>query len=188
MSDAPLVAHSLAEAYLYILATPCGTCGRGPLRGGEAELANRDGEACEVSIAATCGSCQAVTRLQFGLPTPPEPIPAQQASAVNPTAEPSQILDLGQWLTLFRMLTETAGHETSKSGARRLALEAAQCLDEALKFYDDAENDLPPVEAFFGKDSRARFKADPERFSRRRLLHLRSKLPTPWPKRPDGAS
>ncbi len=188
MSDAPLVAHSLAEAYLYILATPCASCGRGPLRGSEAELANDDGEACAVSIAVTCGSCQGLTRLRFRLPTPPEPIPAQQAPVVNPTAEPSQILDPGQWLTLFRMLAETAGHEASKSGARRLALEAAQCLDEALKFYNDEDNDLPPVEAFLGKDSRARFKAHPEQFSRRRLLHLRSKLPTPWPMRPDQRS
>ncbi len=185
MSDAPLVAHSLAEAYLYIRATPCASCGRGPLRGGEAELANDDGEACAVSIAVTCGSCQAVTRLRFRLPTPPEPIPAPQAPVVNPAAQPSRILDLAQWLTLFRMLTETAGREASKSEARRLSLEAAQCLDEALKFYDDADSDLPPVEAFFGKESRDRFKAHPERFSRRRLLHLRSKLPTPWPMRPD---
>ena len=27
----PLVAHSLAEAYLYLLATPCGNCGEGPV-------------------------------------------------------------------------------------------------------------------------------------------------------------
>jgi len=188
MSDAPLVAHSLAEAYLYILATPCASCGRGPLRGGETELADPEGEACTVSIAVTCGSCQDLARLRFRLPTPPESIPAHQASVVNATDEPSQILDVAQWLTLFRMLTETAGHEASKSGARRLSLEAAQCLDEALKFYDDADNDLPPVEAFFGKDSRDRFKAHPEQFSRRRLLHLRSKLPTPWPMRPDQQS
>jgi len=188
MSDAPLVAHSLAEAYLYILATPCASCGSGPLRGGEAELANDVGGARAVSIAATCGSCQGLTRLRFRLPAPPERIPAQQTPVVNPTAEPSQILDLSQWLTLFRMLTEKAGHEASKSGARQLALEAAECLDEALKFYDDEDNDLPPVEAFFGKDSRDRFKAHPDQFSRRRLLHLRSKLPTPWPMRPDQQS
>jgi hypothetical protein len=188
MSDAPLVAHSLAEAYLYILATSCASCGCGPLRGGEAELANDVGDAGAVSIAATCGSCQGLTRLRFRLPTPPESIPAQQAPVVNPTDEPSRILDVAQWLTLFRMLTETADHEASKSEARQLALEAAQCLDEALKFYDDADNDLPPVEAFFGKDLRARFKAHPEQFSRRRLLHLRSKLPTPWPMRPGGRS
>ncbi len=188
MSDAPLAAHSLAEAYLYILATPCASCGRGPLRGSEAELAGPDGEAREVLIAVTCGSCQAVAWLRFRLPTPPEPIPAPQTPVVNPTAERSQILDLAHWLTLFRMLTETAGHEANKSEARRLSLQAALCLDEALKFYDDADDDLPPVEAFFGKDSRDRFKAHPEQFSRRRLLHLRSKLPTPWPMRPDGAS
>ena len=32
MSDFPLVAHSLAEAYLYLMATPCAACGQGPLR------------------------------------------------------------------------------------------------------------------------------------------------------------
>ena len=149
---------------------------------------------CVVSVPATCGSCQAVTRLRFRLPTPPESIsagragPADRAAVVNATGEPSRILDLGQWLTLFRMLTETAGHEANRTETRRLSLEASQCLDEALKFYDDEDNDLPPSEAFFHKDSRDRFNAHPEQFSRQRLLHLRSKLPTHWPMRPGGRS
>jgi len=188
MSDAPLLAHSLAEACLYIMATPCPSCGRGPLRDGEPGPIEDAAPGFTVSVPATCGSCQAVTRLRFQLPAPPQAVPAYQVPVVNPTNEPSQIVDLAQWITLFRMMTENAGKEEDKAAARMLSLGAAECLDEALKFYDDADNDLPPVEAFFGKDSRDRFKAHPEQFSRRRLLHLRSKLPTPWPMRPDQQS
>ncbi|MBI1827521.1 MAG: hypothetical protein HYR83_14190 [Planctomycetes bacterium] len=62
--------------------------------------------------------------------------------------------------------------------SRRLAMEAATCLNEALRFYDD-ENDLPSAGAFFTDDSRARFREHPQLFSRQRLLNLRAQLPTP---------
>jgi len=103
---------------------------------------------------------------------------------VNSTDEPSWILDVAQWLTLFSMMTEMAGKESDKTAARRLSLEAAQCLDEALKFYEE-DNDLPPTEAFFHQGSRDRFRDHPQQFSRQRLLHLRSRLPTRW--RQDGS-
>jgi hypothetical protein len=185
MSDAPLVAHSLAEAYLYILATPCASCGRGPLRGGEGEPGEYPAAGFTVAIAATCGWCQIVTRWKFQLPGPPQAVPVNQVPVVNPTDEPSLILDVAQWITLFRMMTETSGKEENKGAARRLSLEAAECLDEALKFYEE-DNDLPPKEAFFHQGSRERFRDHAEQFSRQRLLHLRSKLPTRWPMRPGG--
>ncbi|MEK7731915.1 MAG: hypothetical protein AAB363_08670 [Planctomycetota bacterium] len=185
MSDAPLVAHSLAEIYLYILATPCGSCGRGPLRGGEAEPYADPAAGMTVGVAATCGSCQSVTRWKFKLPGPPQAVSADQAPVVNSTNEPSRMLDVAQWLTLFRMMTEAAGKELNKPAARRLALEAAQCLDEALKFFEE-DNDLPAKDAFFHDGSRERFRDHPEQFSRQRLLHLRSKLPTRWLMRPGG--
>lgn len=185
MSDAPLVAHSLAEVYLYILATPCGSCGRGPLRGGEAEPVEDPAPGVTVGVAATCGSCQIVTPLKFRLSGPPHALPAEQAPVVNSTNEPSRILDVAQWLTLFRMKREAAGKEKNKTAVRRLSLEAAQCLDEALKFYEE-DNDLPTKDAFFLDGSRERFRDHPEQFSRQRLLDLRSKLPTRWPMRPGG--
>ncbi len=138
-----------------------------------------------VSITATCGSCQSVTLWKFKLPGPPQAISADQPPVVNSTNEPSRILDVAQWLTLFRMMTEAAGKEKNKTAARRLALEAAQCLDEALKFYEE-DNDLPTNKAFFRDDSRERFRDHPEQFARQRLLDLRSKLPTPWSKPPGG--
>lgn len=191
MSDTPLVAHSLAEVHLYLLATPCVSCGRGPLRGGEAESGDDPGgmakrsAAMSVSIAATCESCRMVTQWKFQLPDSAQTVSADQAPVVNSTDEPSRMLDVAQWLTLFGMKTEAAGRESSKTAARRLSLEAAQCLDEALKFYQE-DNDLPPNDAFFHETSRERFRDHPQHFSRQRLLHLRSKLPTPWPMRPGG--
>ena len=64
---------------------------------------------------------------------------------VNPTSEPSQIVDLGQWLTLFRSIAEAAERESDKVQARHLGLEAAQCLDEALKFYYDVGKTTCPT-------------------------------------------
>jgi hypothetical protein len=105
-------------------------------------------------------------------------VPAGQAAVVNPTDEPSRILDVGQWIVLFRMITERAAREIDKIQARHLGIEAAQCLEEALKFYDDVDNDLPPQEALFTEASRTRFRKAPEQFSRRRLIDLRAKLPS----------
>jgi len=77
---------------------------------------------------------------------------------------------------LSGMIAATASTETNREQKRRLLIEAAQCLDEALRFYS-GENDLPPADAFFHEGSRLRFRQTPEHFSRERLLHLRSKWP-----------
>ena len=220
VSSEPLVAHSLAEAHLYLRATPCTSCGRGPLRAsdtrsvgapqsplakGSTPLAPLDkggkgGEEVTVTVTATCDACQSVTSPTFRLPAwvalaacppvcagrqPGKPgfpgargTHAEEPAVVNPTDEPSRILDVGQWIMLSRMLLEAGSKEAEKGRARRLGIEAAQCLEEALKFYDELDNDLPPPEALFDDASRERFRDAPEQFSRRRLIELRSKLPT----------
>ena len=179
MTDTPAVAHSLAEAYLYLMATPCRACGKGPLWGGAARGVAAAEGGWIMRIPATCGACQAASEHAFRLLRRPDPREGEHiAAVVNPTDEPSRLIDVAQWITLFRMITEAAARETDKIEARHMGLEAAQCLEEALKFYDDADNDLPPAEAFFHHTSRERFRAQPEQFSRRRLLDLRSKLPS----------
>ncbi|NLE57208.1 MAG: hypothetical protein GX616_02525, partial [Planctomycetes bacterium] len=59
---------------------------------------------------------------------------------------------------------------------RRMRIEAAQCLDEALKFFDE-DNDLPPREAFFTEKSYRRFLERPELYTRQRLIEMRSPSP-----------
>ncbi len=177
--DDRLTANSLVEAYLYLKVTPCASCGRGPLRGSEPRLAGEAGGASTVTIAVTCAACRCETTETFHLEDP-QIGEHSTLPGINPTDEPSHILDVGQWIVLFRMLTEEAAREADRVQARSLGIKAARCLDEALKFYDEQDNDLPPSEAFFCKTSRARFRESPEQFSRQRLLGMRSKLPRPY--------
>ena len=177
MVNIPLIAHSLAEAYLYFEATPCSTCQKGPLRAPAAPRFDCAGDKTIVSIEVRCHSCQAATTMTFELPGEAAE-GGRESDEVNPTDEPSRIIDAAQWITLSGLLSELAARETDKGEARQLALGAAQCLEEALKFYDEVDNDLPPPEAFFHDSSRRRFRENPEEFARRRLINLRSKLPT----------
>jgi len=177
MADNPLIAHSLAEAYLYLMATRCLSCEQGPLRTVNSRRAEGEDD-LHVVMTVACGRCGEVSELIFALPHGTCTDDDGAASAINPTDEPSQIIDVAQWITLFRAIVESADRETDKQEARRLGIEAAQCIEEAIKFYDDQDNDLPPPEAFFHELSRDRFRANPEQFSRRRLIGLRGKLPT----------
>ena len=174
----PRIAHSLAEAYLYLMATPCDVCGMGPLRGADAEgIEGSDADPLTVTICVTCGECGSTSVETFELPNGAGLAPNQPA-VVNPGTEPSRIIDVAQWITLFRVITEAASRETDKVQARCLGMEAAQCLDEALRFFSDVDSDLPPPDALFSEPSRERMRKHPEQFSRQRLLALRSKLPT----------
>ena len=184
MPDEPLVTHSIVEAYLYLMATPCGSCGQGPLEGGKARSVDGRDKGMTLAIDVTCGACRSVKTLTFHLPEALETDKQQASSAINPTDEASRILDVGRWIVLFRMITEEAGREADKVRVRSLGMEGAQCLDEALKFYDDVGNDLPPPEAFSCETSRVRFRESPEQFSKQRLLALRAKLPQAYPARP----
>lgn len=179
MSTDPLDAHSVAEALLYLRSTPCGTCGRGPLRGSEPDPVDGVDQETTIAIRATCAGCQSVETVTFRVPAQPQTADRRDPAPVNPTDEPSHLLDVGQWITLARVITESAEKETDKVRVRVMKLEAAQCLEEALKFYDEVDNDLPPPEAFFVEVSRERFRKAPERFSRQRLIGLLSKLPSP---------
>jgi len=178
MAQPSLVAHSLAETYLFLMVRTCCACGRGPLRGDDAKRISAEGRELVLSMAVRCEACSATEELRFQLPFGTGVTPDGAPACVNPTQHCSRIIDVAQWITLFRTITEAASRETDKAQARHLGLEAAQCLEEALKFYDDEANDLPGPDAFFHDSSRERFRAVPESFSRQRLLHLRSKLPS----------
>jgi hypothetical protein len=179
MADAALPAHSLAEAYLFFMVAPCPRCDHGPLDAGTAKV-TEDFASHTTKIAriqATCRACARAVDYDFRLPADGVPRGADPV-VVNPADEPSRLIDVGQWLTLFRVMTEAASRECDRVQARHLGLEAAQCLEEALKFYTDSESDFPPPEAFFHDASRKRFYDHPKQFSRERLVDLRAKLPT----------
>ncbi len=172
--DTLIPVHSVAEAYLYLVATPCPACQRGALAQ-TGDLTKAGGAAARWTLATRCGSCNVAETLQFAI----EPVPSReqaQSSRINPTSEPSQAIDLLGWLSLFQSILGAAGKAKDKAEGRQLAIEAAQCLDEALKFYSPGE-ELPPPEAFFSQASRQRFASHPQQFARSKWRERRLKLP-----------
>ena len=188
--------HSLAEAYLYLMVAPCEACA-GPLRPVEHRV-QHDGDAHVLTVPVACKSCGKETNVLFdarGI-DPAAVVGGAGAGAsvhgladphtvppINPTDEPSRIIDVAGWLTLYTVISEAAQAAASTARttderiiARQMLIQAAQCLDEALCFYD-ADNDLPPEEAFFRTESRQQFRERPELFTRQRLIELRAELP-----------
>ncbi len=176
MPDATLPAHSLAEAFFYVMVTRCPACKDGGLKAGNASVLPSTDGVVLLTIPAECSKCKSMTDLLFTLPEAPPPV-GNHLATVNSTADPSRIIDLAQWITLAHVIIEAASKEPSKQQARHLGMEAAQCLEEAIKFFRN-DNDLPEPTAFFSAESRVRFDQAPQKFSRQRLVNQRAKLPT----------
>ena len=176
MSDAELRAHSVAEADLFFQAINCPKCGSGPVASAhsEEEPAGQGGATRRADVGL-CASCGSELRFDFQISLSRHP---DEPTLINPTDEPSRIIDLAQWITLARVFVDRSSKTADPRQARRLNLRAAECWGEALKFFDDPDNDLPPPEAFFCELSRERFRKHPGQFSRQQLLHERSKLPS----------
>jgi hypothetical protein len=165
----PLEAHSWAEINYYLLVSPCAACGKGPWL---AEPAAADAPN-SVAATATCKACGNIETFRFSMLASAGQVPGGES--INPTDEPSRIIDVGQWLGLFHMLAEQAGKAAHKADTRRMGFQAAQCLAEALKFYTDDE--LPPPSAVYTEPTRAALHEYPARFARQRLRDLQAKLP-----------
>lgn len=173
-----LYMHSLTEAQLYLRITGCEKCS--PISTIPQEPKShieKPGRVNVVRVHGQCSACGAPQELDFAIehevPAPTHGRPP----AINPTEKRSQIIDVGQWLTLSQIFIQESRTELNRERARILNLQSAQCLDEALKFYDDPENDLPPVDAFYCGSSRRRFRESPQQFSRGRLINEKRKLP-----------
>jgi hypothetical protein len=156
------------------MATPCPQCDKGPFAFSD-EPTLPTGET-PATATARCKNCDHEHSFRYTLPKDARvPDRDDLYPEINPTDEPSRILDVGQWITLFRIVLESASRETDKVEARRLGYEAAQCLEEAIKFYDD--NELPPPEAVFTDATRQRLRSHPQQFAKQQLLAMRAKLP-----------
>ena len=103
-----------------------------------------------------------------------------EAPPINPSGSPSRVIDLPGWLTLHQLLTNGARNRSDEARStadrtlsRQMLIQASQCLEEALKFYD-IDNDLPPEDAFFTNAGRRQFRESPEMFLRTRIASLRA--------------
>lgn len=173
--------HSLNEAYLYLMVTHCASCGDGPLHGEGGQIVDslESKESYKkIEVKAACRSCFDIQTYTFLIPVDQAQVDADQPNRINATAQPSQLIDVASWITLYQMLCESAKQESNKTKMRNFRIEAGYCLEEALKFYSD-QNDLPPETALFLDSSRERLRNNPEQFSRTRLINLLAALPSP---------
>lgn len=170
----PVRVHSVAEAYLYLQVSPCDGCGRGPVVT-QGDLTRRGQRAGAYELPARCHACGTIKTLEF-LVVPPPTRESAASNTINSTGERSSAIDLLGWLTLFRSILEASEKAADKATARAMAWEAAQCLDEALKFYD-ADNEMPRADAFFSDASRQRYREHPQHFARSKWMERRLKLP-----------
>lgn len=172
--------HSLVEVHLYTALLPCRACSRRGFVIVRTEVRENE-SGCVLAATASCGKCAEEMPLEFdaGLcesshlrPECVRRIPVE----INPTGRPSELLDVVQWLTLYRMAVDSLDFPPDRKLIRASLIEAGQCLAEALRFYD-ADSDIPPAASFFRADSLERFREHPELFARQRLLELASALP-----------
>ncbi len=168
----PLRAYTINEARYCLMVTPCADCGSGPWVVEEFE---RGGAGAAGTVRAVCKHCGARREFRFIIEHEvPEEGP--EAETINPTDAASRIVDLGQWLSLFYLLVESAASDRSRSSTRRTGYQAALCLAEAIKFYTDDE--LPPGEAFFSPATAQVYQEHPENFPRQKLRDMQARLPT----------
>ena len=171
-------AHTFNEVWYYLLVTPCAACGAGPLEmdpptGPARDRRPQAGKRTAVSVH--CKRCGRRRSFSF-LCEHPVPDGDPEAETINPTDEPSRMIDLGQWVSLFHLLDVPAASPPSGPEARRTGLRAALCLAEALKFFTE-DDELPPESAFFHESTLAAYKEHPERFARQHLRDMQARLP-----------
>ncbi len=180
MADTPVKIHSVGEAYLLLMVTSCAECGKGPLEAvssDEVDLGGASGR----RLQAVCKACGRQQELVFDLThvadggesAGPDALPR-----INPTDEPSRAIDLAQWLMLFEAIIRKADEVADPAVSRRLGYEAAQCLEEALKFYGTDGGEWPDEAAFFHPWTRRRFREHRQVFARTRLVEMRGRLPS----------
>lgn len=168
-SAVPPLARRLNEAYLYLDIQECTTCGSRLLEPERtATLGEVDGQPV-TWIPTVCAHCGATDEYVFR--RPPKPLTADEFGRFG-GAEPSELLDPGQWLLLADGLTEDipdAPEELTGEGREDLRDRvefAADAVVEAMKFL---RKDDDAVSAFafwttqgYGMyaDSRWRFERD----------------------------
>lgn len=171
--DKELPAHTFNEARYYLMVTACEHCGKGPWEIDSSEPSPQDKHL--IAVEAHCGHCGQEQAFRF-LCESELLSECAEVEQINITNNPSIIVDVAQWLSLFYMLLESASSTDDKIASRRTGFRATLCLCEALKFYTDDE--LPDESAFFTSKSLAVFRGHPENFARQKLRDMQAKLPT----------
>lgn len=169
--DRPVQAATYNEILYYLQVTPCQACGRGPL---EPESRPEIAPGRSVTMQAVCRHCHDHRSIELCC-RHEAPAGGPDPEIINPTDEPSRIIDLAQWLSLFHSLIGIASIQSDHVHTRRIGYQAALCLTEALKFYGPDET--PPESAFFAPGSEAVFRKFPKKFAKSKLRDTKARLP-----------
>jgi hypothetical protein len=166
----PLVARTNAEAHLYMELHPCDTCGEtefAPPSSAvllDGDLVNR--------FAGPCPACGTPREFIFRLPGRPSfPDPDEPSFGA---AEPSGLIDAGEWLWLADVIAsgipaQPAGmSEEEREQARFDMRTAAAAVGEAMKFLPLGADEVP-AEALWNARGRSVYREAPARFRRQRL-------------------
>jgi hypothetical protein len=172
LGDAPMEALTLDEVRCFLEVTPCPSCQTGPMIFD-----------APTGPTFTCQACERTGEIEFSVEYPLPDTIDPAIPHINPTDDPSQLVDLNQWLGLYYLHAEAADeHPTSATEHHNHQLWAAACLAEAIKFYD-VDEEFPKPESCWTETSRAALENHPDIFSRSHLVDLRTKLPPlpEWP-------
>ena len=173
---AVLEAHSRDEARQYVALARCRRCRGGPLE--PIEFGPADPKSTTLDLTVFCARCGAESQFQFTL-LKVSSVAAGGETIFSSFAEPSRILDLADWLTLYALREDAASNAEDRANARNLRLQGTACLKEALKFFghEPEHQPLPPETAFFREESKARFIQNPQHYARERIVGMLSKQP-----------
>ncbi|HEY3563013.1 MAG TPA: hypothetical protein VGL05_36360 [Kribbella sp.] len=159
------VARTRDEAQLYLELHPCPDCGADDAPWEQA-LVEVDGELAS-SYAAICPGCSAEREYLFGVPEHETPVRGWPTFG---GAEPSDIIDAGQWLDVADRAAAAVPTDPVEAG-RVLAI-AHAAVAEVIKFVP-AGADAVPEDEFWTPEGQAARAAGPGRFRLDRLLVTR---------------
>ena len=163
--------HSVQEEYFYLMVHPCGCGGAWQ---SESQNVDEDGPRVTHHVTARCAACGTGQTFHFQLDAPVGPKgPIRQ---VNPTDEPSRAIDLAGWMDLARFYLGRIDRLQQAVERAQSLLDARQCLEEALKFYDARRED-PPASALWSKASRDKARRQGDAFQRSALVQMLDRIP-----------
>jgi hypothetical protein len=170
------LARTNEEAHLYMDLHPC-KCGEIEFPRSSSVVETADGDLAS-HYAGTCP--QDGTRREFTFRLPQAiASPPGDGSVSYGGAEPSELIDPGEWLSIADAYARNVPSDTASLAAdglvqaRSMLTRAVAAIDEVLKFIP-AGDDRVPKRAFVSDRGRAAYTKEPGRFRRPRLDAVRS--------------
>ncbi len=173
-TDGLITVHSVQEEYFYMMVHPC-ECG-GPWFSTDDTIRHFDHRILH-HRTVRCAKCGKEEGLRFELPDTEEverPAPVRE---INPTDEPSQAIDVAEWIDLANFYVGRIERIEDPVEKAQSLLDARGCLEEALKLYGPGD-DAPPESALWSDASRRKVKKDPDAYRRARIEERLAAMPS----------